>query len=122
MDVPIDLDDPEVRRHVEQKRRLRERAAAASKKSADAAKNPGKGNAVKRPAVERSAGGAPGQTEVKKWVVLDLRMGKGPARTEYDPWGRGDDFTIAFEVRSASLFFFLDNNSAIYLCQHKTCC
>ena len=78
----IDLDDPDVRRHVEQKRRLRERASTASTRASTAT---------------REVAGAPNQRAVKNWIKLDLGR---PVPATHDPWTRGDAFEIAFECES----------------------
>ena len=79
VDVDVDMDDPKVRRQVEHKRRMMKQA----------------GRQQRQPRQQREwPGGAPGQHEVKKWVVLSL--GKCPAKVAYDPWTQGDDFRISF--------------------------
>lgn len=71
----IDVDDPVVRKHVEEKARLRERAARASSRASSS----------------RSAGGASGQREVQRWIKLDLGR---PVPATHDPWAEGDAFEL----------------------------
>lgn len=87
----IDLDDPSVRRQVQQKARLRSRSQEQPR-GQQSGKSKGSGGVSA--AAREWPGGAPGQHAVKKWVVLDL--GKRPSKASYDPWTLGDAFSIAF--------------------------
>ena len=93
-DGAIDLDDPRVRRQIEQKARLRARSEQQrrSREKSTSGGQGGPSSSVDDPS--RWPGGAPGQHAVKKWVVLDL--GKRPSKSSYDPWTLGDDFSISF--------------------------
>ena len=77
----IDVDDPVVRKHVEEKARLRERAARASSRASSS----------------RSSGGASGQREVQRWIKLDLGR---PVPATHDPWADGDAFELTFSCES----------------------
>ena len=74
----IDLDDPNVRRHVAQKQRLREAHERAGAR-----------------ATSTSADGAPpGQRWTRAWVKLDLGR---EIPQSHDPWRAGDAFTVVFD-------------------------
>lgn len=81
----IDLDDPTVRKHVEQKARQRARDTASS--------------STRRGARETGVDGAPGQRLVNRWIKLDLDR---PIEPTHDPWTLGDAFELEFEDASVS--------------------
>jgi hypothetical protein len=99
LDADIDMDDPKVRRQIEQKARLRTRSQQQQQQQQQ--QQPGKrtsggaggsgGSAAT--ATREWPGGCPGQHALQKWVVLDL--GKRPSKEAYDPWSQGDDFSLS---------------------------
>jgi hypothetical protein len=86
----INMDDPKVRKEVEAKRRLMERARAGG--------GGGGGGGGGRGAREWP-GGAPGQFLVRKWLVLDL--GRRPDRAVHDPWA--GDYTRSLHSSTSGL-------------------
>jgi DMSO/TMAO reductase YedYZ molybdopterin-dependent catalytic subunit len=80
----IDLDDPVVAKHVEQKARLRARAQSAPSTSAS---------------TSTSTSTPRGQRVVRSWIKLDLGR---PIPPTHDPWTLGNEFAIECIARASA--------------------